>query len=394
MVITLPPSVIEDIIETETQTDDDGNDFITLDLKDLGATAFMPELFETLADSDLDYVEIIIGGFTFTIEVATINTEALQTFDFGQLEIIFLGDDEEDEIEGINIPENTIIINPPVTGDFGFTLTIIFDESQLESAGFDAAPGTKINLFHIKDNIWSFEELTVDESGNLAVEIGSASFFLLSTDSLCVVRAAHSTTTLGARCINCNFLIPGGSTGNNRPGGGGGSTPGDVPITPTATITAGTSTWTVTNIPRAALTALGLSADIPVNQVRIPTGATGTVSVSIGAAFAGQNAVLVRFNAATGELEFVTASTVGTNGSANINVRQTGDFLVLTFKTGDITGTGEVGTTDALALLRHVAGVSELNSVELFVANGKQGDVNTADALNILRYVAGITDRI
>jgi hypothetical protein len=104
--------------------------------------------------------------------------------------------------------------------------------------------------------------------------------------------------------------------------------------------------------------------------------------------------VLVQYNAETGELEFVAASTVGANGSANINVAAVGDFLVLTFKTGDITGTGTVETSDALALLRHVAGINELNSIQMYVANGKSGDINTADALNILRYIAGVIDRI
>ncbi|MCL2698390.1 MAG: hypothetical protein FWE74_09985 [Oscillospiraceae bacterium] len=150
----------------------------------------------------------------------------------------------------------------------------------------------------------------------------------------------------------------------------------------------------MTNIPRTALTALSLSTEIPVRQLKVPTGATGNTSVSVGAAFAGQNAVLVKFNAASGALEFVSASTVGANGSANMNITQTGDFLVLTFKTGDITGTGEVQTQDALALLRHVAGISELNSIQQYVANGKSGDVGTNDALNILRLVAGIIEKI
>jgi hypothetical protein len=67
---------------------------------------------------------------------------------------------------------------------------------------------------------------------------------------------------------------------------------------------------------------------------------------------------------------------------------------VLTFITGDITGTGAVETSDALALLRHVAGINELNSIQLFVANGKQGENSTTDALNILRLVAGVIDKI
>ncbi|MDR2569335.1 MAG: leucine-rich repeat protein, partial [Oscillospiraceae bacterium] len=167
----------------------------------------------------------------------------------------------------------------------------------------------------------------------------------------------------------------GSSGGSSSSGGGGSSTPTNTtttpvtPVTPTVTITTGISTWAVTNIPKTAFTALGISTEIPVNQIRIPAGTTGNQSVGVvGAGFAGQNAVLVQYNAEIQQLEFVSASTVGANGNANINVRTTGDFLVLTFKTGDITGTGTVETSDALALLRHVAGISELNSIQQFVA--------------------------
>ncbi|MCL2698575.1 MAG: hypothetical protein FWE74_10920 [Oscillospiraceae bacterium] len=182
------------------------------------------------------------------------------------------------------------------------------------------------------------------------------------------------------------------STGGGRDGGGSGST--TTSTTPTITTTAGTGTWAVTNIPRTALNALNLGTNIPVRQLRVPTGATGNTTVSIGTAHAGQNAVLVRFNAEAGQLEFVSASRVAANGNATVNVTATGDFLVLTFKTGDVTGTGEVDTGDALAVLRHAVGLAQLNSIQAFVANGKTGETDTSDALNILRYAVGLIDGI
>jgi uncharacterized repeat protein (TIGR02543 family) len=185
-----------------------------------------------------------------------------------------------------------------------------------------------------------------------------------------------------------------GSTGGGGSGGGGGSSGSTTPpSTPTPQIqqTPGI-TNIIVNMPVTIINTINVN--IPVVQLKVPAGATGNQSISVGREFIGQNAVLVRYNAATGELEFVSAATVGANGNANINVRESGDFLVQTFKTGDITGTGEVETSDALALLRHVAGISELNSIQLFVANGSSGDVATSDALNILRYIAGIIDKI
>jgi hypothetical protein len=210
------------------------------------------------------------------------------------------------------------------------------------------------------------------------------------------IKAIAVKDGVSSGVLEVTFTRQSSSSGSSGGGGGGSTPPADTTptTTPTVSITAGTATWTVAGIPRIALNALGLSSQIPVTQLSVQTGATGNRSVSVGVLFAGQNAILVSYNATSRELEFVSASTVGANGNANINVRETGDFLVLTFKTGDITGTGTVETGDALALLRHVAGVSELNSIQLFVANGKQGDTGTTDALNILRYIAGVIDKI
>jgi endoglucanase len=125
-------------------------------------------------------------------------------------------------------------------------------------------------------------------------------------------------------------------------------------------------------------------------QLTVPAGRTGRTEIEVGREYAGQNAVLVKYNAAIGELEFVTAATIASNGSANLGIDHAGDYLLKVFKTGDVTGTGEVETADALAVLLHIAGISKLNSVQLFVANGKEGEINTSDALSILKIVAGL----
>jgi endo-1,4-beta-xylanase len=50
-----------------------------------------------------------------------------------------------------------------------------------------------------------------------------------------------------------------------------------------------------------------------------------------------------------------------------------------------------LATADALNILRHVAGVSQLTA-EQRTAYGLSGNVSTSDALNVLRIVAGLTD--
>ncbi|MCL2637897.1 MAG: InlB B-repeat-containing protein [Oscillospiraceae bacterium] len=146
----------------------------------------------------------------------------------------------------------------------------------------------------------------------------------------------------------------------------------------------------IVNMPITIINTININ--IPIHQMVISS--AGTHTLNAGAAHAGQNAVLVKFNELTNSFEFVTGATIGTNGNANFNISQIGEFLSLIFKTGDVTGTGEVQTSDALALLRHVAGIAELDAIQLFVANGKEGDVGTTDALNILRLVAGVIEKI
>jgi uncharacterized repeat protein (TIGR02543 family) len=181
------------------------------------------------------------------------------------------------------------------------------------------------------------------------------------------------------------------STGPGGPSGPSGPSTGDT--TPTDVIARpGQAVPSNFEISTAIRNRLAGEANLPVIAARFTT--TGTKSINFGTTdVAGQNAILVRLNA-QGELEVVSAVVIGDDGIARINVTATGDYLVLARKTGDITGTGEVTTTDALALLRHIAGIAELDLVQLFVANGKMDDNTTSDALQILRLVAGIISSI
>jgi hypothetical protein len=245
------------------------------------------------------------------------------------------------------------------------------------------------------------EDYTADE-GSTRITIFGLTFENNSTSGTNTIAAEFrdgSGTGLNMSKAAQNFnLTSSGGSGGGRPGGGGGGSSdpagGAGVQTQTLVIQPGTGIWVLANIPRTSLTALGLSIDIPVIQIRIPAGQTGGRTLSIGAEYAGHNVIIVKFNTNTNQLEFVSAAIVGEDGNASVNIGQVGDFLALTFKTGDITGTGEVNTADALALLRHIAGIAELNSIQLFVANGKEGDINTADALNILRYIAGVIEKI
>ncbi|MDR2559356.1 MAG: endo-1,4-beta-xylanase [Oscillospiraceae bacterium] len=204
------------------------------------------------------------------------------------------------------------------------------------------------------------------------------------------VRTSATTSAAGLQFKTCQRegcdfeiteVIPrrvssGGGGGGG--GGGGNSTPAETPSVPVVP--------PPFQIPARVINAA--AGMLPVFQQRII--ATGNQTLETGVNNAGQNAILAKLNAETGELEIVSSAAIGADGTADMNISQTGDYIILVRKIGDITGTGEVETADALALLRHIAGINELSAVQLFAANGRIGSVNTTDALNILKIVAGL----
>jgi hypothetical protein len=139
--------------------------------------------------------------------------------------------------------------------------------------------------------------------------------------------------------------------------------------------------------------------NLPVQQLRIgaagsSVAVSGSATVKIGEQYEGQNAILASYNAETGKFEFVSGGTIGENGNATVNFNKTGDFIVIVKQTGDITGTGVVDKTDAVEILKHLLGISELSPIQQFAANGGKGNVSETDALNILKLVLGLIDKI
>ncbi|MCL2638811.1 MAG: hypothetical protein FWD48_10640, partial [Oscillospiraceae bacterium] len=239
----------------------------------------------------------------------------------------------------------------------------------------------------------------------------------------CDEKANCSPSTPGATCSTCGYKFPAvtdcahswsswariGSTNResrtcslcqeveerNRQtggGGGGGGGGGDEDLPPPTAITAGTGNIPLPagfTIPRETVTAI--IGTLPAAAIQAT--AAGARTVNFTAAQAGENALLVRINAA-GEIEVVSAVAIGANGVATVNIPSAGSYLVIARKTGDITGTGEVTTADAIALLRDIAGITKLDAVQSFVANGKPGENTTADVLQILRFIAGLIEKI
>ena len=67
------------------------------------------------------------------------------------------------------------------------------------------------------------------------------------------------------------------------------------------------------------------------------------------------------------------------------------------FRLGDVTGTGEIGTDDALEILKFIVGVDNFiakSTLSAAAANIIGGDIGTKDALEILKYIVGIPSMV
>ncbi|MCL2019466.1 MAG: leucine-rich repeat protein [Oscillospiraceae bacterium] len=183
--------------------------------------------------------------------------------------------------------------------------------------------------------------------------------------------------------------------------GGGSNNPinsGRRPTSTTNTTTASNENESVTgteeiiiDVPKAVIEEI--AGNLPTTQIAATS--AGTQLITTAAANAGQNAVLLVFNEETGEFEVVSAATVGTDGTATVNIPGAGDYIVVVAQTGDLTGTGNVTAADALLLLQALAGNAELNPLQKFLTSSRSDSKFTAtDALNILKFVTGMIDEI
>jgi hypothetical protein len=377
--------------------DDDDDDESVIEPFSAAATG-LPPGFVLKPGGEIYGIPLEQGVYTFEVEVRFNTSAAGSGFDFPPDRRQFTIEIKENTDANVNAQNDHEILRRVAN------INRVY-EPQLFEIDHNFADWT--GLFFLNGVPLVEGEDYEAEEGSTRITIFGQTFENTSTGTNTIAAEFRDDGGLGVVMTKAaqNFTVTrGGTTGGvNRPGGGSPGGGGAVAAetaggagagTQALAIQPGTGIWVLANIPRTALTALGLSIDIPVTQIRIPAGSMGRRTVNVGEDYTGQITVLTRYNTNTQELEFVSAVTVDEAGNANLNIGLPGDFIALTFRTGDITGTGEVNTTDALALLRHIAGIAELNSIQLFVANGKSGDVSTADALNILRYIAGIIDSI
>jgi hypothetical protein len=150
------------------------------------------------------------------------------------------------------------------------------------------------------------------------------------------------------------------------------------------------------NIPKSAIEGI---SPLPTHQLKIGTGNSvainGTVTVNLTNTNSGRNALLCRFDSTKNQFSVVGSAAIASNGDTAISFTDTGDYVIIIQRKGDVTGDNAVGTDDALEVLRGVAGLITLTPVQEFAAKGeREGAVTTNDAMVILRQVAGLSDNV
>lgn len=161
-------AVIGEILQSDTPV---------INLTEVFGTVISANMLKAIADNGVDVEVIMDNGYSFTLIADSISDGAAD-FDFN-IDIFFT--DADDEIEGVNIPANSIVIAPNFSGEFGFEVKLTFSLEQLLEAGLD---GENIRLFHVdyNNNITDLGTATQMPDGSVEFTIDRASYYVLAKE--------------------------------------------------------------------------------------------------------------------------------------------------------------------------------------------------------------------
>jgi|GEM_PF-2104356 len=149
-----------------------------IDLSETNNTIITAEMLQAIAASGKDVTVILESGFEFTILADSISPNAIAidlNFD------IYLTSHAEN-IDGVKIPENSIIITPNFSGEFGFEIKFNFTSEQLEEAGIDA---DNVKLFHVDHDgkVTDMGKVKLNADGSVEFIISHASYYVLAEEA-------------------------------------------------------------------------------------------------------------------------------------------------------------------------------------------------------------------
>jgi len=179
--IDTPPTLPQDEYSPDDFIDDDTiikilqQENPVIVVADLDGSVISEEALQAIAENGVDVEIILDNGFTFTIIADSITPDAA-AFDLN-IEIDLLGTAQR--IDGVNIPANSIVINPNFSGEFSFEIQFSFTAEELAAAGIN---GNNVKLWHVDYNgvVTDTGRVRLNADGSIEFTIGSASFYVLS----------------------------------------------------------------------------------------------------------------------------------------------------------------------------------------------------------------------
>jgi hypothetical protein len=108
-------------------------------------------------------------------------------------------------IDGVNIPANSIVINPNFSGEFGFEIQFTFTAEQLAEKGID---GNNVKLFHVDydGNITDLGRLRLNADGSVEFTISHASYYILAEEAPTAPENDGNPTTIVTISFTAVFI--------------------------------------------------------------------------------------------------------------------------------------------------------------------------------------------
>jgi len=198
----IPEEKVEELLQEITSVGSGGT--ITTDFAILGGNTLTPEILEALRDEGVA-LEISVGSGIYTGIKLVIEPDAIDDGPLTKpvnLELGFAFITEGVEVplndgKTFELADNSFLIIPPTSGDFGFELQIVIPESLLADWGLEVND-TDLKLYYM-DKDGNFELLVYGEDWEIdgtdvVIKISSASSYIL-TNSAPIIHKPKPTAS-------------------------------------------------------------------------------------------------------------------------------------------------------------------------------------------------------
>jgi hypothetical protein len=214
-----PQLPVDDEIRWLLQNEEFESDYLTIVLSEVIGNVISSDVLREVAESGANIVVVLENGISYTIIGSTISENAVD-FD---LDISIYLTEESERIYNIRVPANSLIINPPTQGRFGFEIEFSFSNEQMRTFGFS---DNSAFAFLYVAGVGQVANLTdthfANHNGSITVRIDRASQYVLfdlsATSDGNTVNGTDSITNSTPNSPNPSIENPTSSV-NGRVGG-------------------------------------------------------------------------------------------------------------------------------------------------------------------------------